>query len=288
MNDLYAVDPVAPSSLRDLADMVRLFAPSQGRFIADFPGDWGQQLVAHMNEISDLNYMAAIETWSSLAHGVLLPQKEFYNNRIKWEENAIKLLDKVKLIIGPAGRPETFVRPLDKVLLDPKSFPDASGDHIPRTVGSYVKVINPLIMTSPKIVLVDPYFSLSYLDKRSGCWRNDRRRDLVKAIFLEIAQYKKVCCFEIFTRLDRGVDSLTDIQYEDILSIVNEVGCTQLEVALKPLKSDISFDRHGRYCLGMTRGLHFDWGFDIANDGSTNHVQWMPSSVLTPLLDRFM
>jgi hypothetical protein len=37
----------------------------------------------------------------------------------------------------------------------------------------------------------------------------------------------------------------------------------------------------------MNRGLHFDWGFDTGDAGSTNHIEWMGKSVLEPLLKRF-
>ena len=39
MNDLFGIDPQSPSCMRDISDILRLFSPSEGRFIADFPSN---------------------------------------------------------------------------------------------------------------------------------------------------------------------------------------------------------------------------------------------------------
>jgi hypothetical protein len=61
MNDLYGIDPQAPNNLRDLSGLLRLFGPSDGRFIADFPMAWRIELRDHMRSLSDLNQKAVEE-----------------------------------------------------------------------------------------------------------------------------------------------------------------------------------------------------------------------------------
>ena len=58
----------------------------------------------------------------------------------------------VRKIIGRKGCPATM-EPLEKALMDPNGFPDASGGHIQRTATAYAEVARPLLQVSPKIVL---------------------------------------------------------------------------------------------------------------------------------------
>ena len=60
-----------------------------------------------------------------------------------------------------------------------------------------------------------------------------------------------------------------------------------IELEVQSLDQNVATDRHPRYLLGMERGLHFDWGFDIEDAKSTNHVEWISKSALQPLLARF-
>ena len=63
---------------------------------------------------------------------------------------------------------------------------------------------------------------------------------------------------------------------------------TGISVEYDLLDDTHTLDRHPRYLLGNECGLRFDWGFDTNTDGSTNHVEWVGSAALKPLLDRFM
>ena len=40
MNEIYAVDPAAPKDGEELMNLVRLFGPTEGRFLYDFPCEW--------------------------------------------------------------------------------------------------------------------------------------------------------------------------------------------------------------------------------------------------------
>ena len=96
---------------------------------------------------------------------------------------------------------------------------------------------------------------------------------------------RKVECFEIFTDTTKSVD--TDICLNHLKSIADAAGAGSMHLQVQILDKRLSTDSHPRYFLGMASGLHFDHGFDIFDDGSTNHVEWIGKSALTPLLDRF-
>ena len=284
MNDIYGIDPCAPNNLRDLSHLVKIFGPSEGRFIADFPMGWSTEMHDHMKKVSDIGQLAMVEAWLRLSKHSVLPVKARFKNSQSWQENAIALKDEVVKLIGPAGRPANIVHPIDQMLVDPDAFPDSRGGHLLRTSHSYVKAVRPILLGSPKIVLVDPYFSLRFKDK-NGLWRDDRRCKFIELLLKESALARKVECFEIFTDTTKSVD--TDICLNHLKSIADAAGAGSMHLQVQILDKRLSTDSHPRYFLGMASGLHFDHGFDIFDDGSTNHVEWIGKSALTPLLDRF-
>ena len=157
MNDLIGIDPKAPSSLRDLIDLLKLFSPSEGRFIADFPMEWEGELREHLRSFSDLGVMAADEAIKHRLGHAILPTNIRFRSNMPWSENAMSLRNEVIKLVGPAGIPSNLVQPIDKVLSDPDAFPDASGALVDRTSDAYVKAARPILMRSRKVVLVDPF-----------------------------------------------------------------------------------------------------------------------------------
>lgn len=285
MNDIYGMDPCTPNNLKDLSDLIKIFGPSEGRFIADFPMGWSGEVHDHMRKVSDLSQFAMVEAWLRIGRHAVLPVKAKFKNSLPWQENAIALKAEVVKLIGPAGRPANIVQPIDYLLIDPDAFPDSRGDHLPRTSTAYVKAVRPILLGSPKIVLVDPYFSLRFKDKNTGVWRDDRRCKFIELLLKEAVIARKVECFEIFTDTTKSVDTNTSLEH--LRRIADAAGAHSMHLQVCELDKRLSTDRHARYFLGMASGLHFDHGFDISDDGSTNHVEWIGKTALTPLLNRF-
>lgn len=289
MNDLYGVDPAAPSSLRDLSDLMRIFGPGEGRFIADFPGQWFHDLQRHMRSLSDLQQMAALEMWLQMGRHAVLPTKARFNPAWSWNENAVTLRAHVVKLIGRKECPASL-EPIDKVLVDPNAFPDARGGHIPRTAEAYAKAARPLLQTSPKIVLIDPYFKLRNRDQKTDQFRPSvRHKKSLEALFREAVSWRRVECFKLAVSLEQALDGdeTGEIFESDLQVLADSCGAHAIELEYVLLDSRISTDRHPRYLLGMQSGLHFDWGFDTGDADSTNHIEWMGQTVLKPLLKRF-
>ena len=286
MNDLIGIDPQAPSSLRDLSDLLRLFGPSEGRFIADFPMEWQSELREHLRSFSDLGAMAADEAIKHrLAHAIL-PTGVRYRSNLSWPENAVSLRNEVVKLVGITGKPGNLVEPIDKVLSNPDAFPDASGALIERTPNAYALAARPILMLSRKVVLVDPFFTLKFRSDSRGIWLPDRRHKVLVRFMQEAVKWKQVEAFEIFyspSKTGRSMDS----QGADFESIAREVGATRIAVKVHTLDHADSDRQHARYLLGLRNGLHFDHGFDVEHGVSKNHVEWVSKTVLKLLLDRF-
>jgi hypothetical protein len=286
MNDFYGIDPKAPSNLSELSGLIRLFSPSEGRFIADFPMGWANELREHMNSLSDLCRMATVEAWIQLSGYAILPTKQMYRSNLTWAENASFLKSDVVKLIGPTGKISNTVEPIDHILNEPNAFRDSRAGLIPRTSNAYAEVARPILLRSRKVVLIDPFLTFRYSNNNYNQWKYDKRRTVVEAMLKIALQGKFVECFEIYYVPENKVYG-ADFLDEDLKKLAKEIGFKNLHVAAKPIKKETNTKQHARYLLGLKSGLHFDHGFDTYEDGSKNHIQWMSPSVLDPLLEKF-
>lgn len=290
MNDLYGIDPTAPSDLRDFAQLMRVFDTGQGRFIADFPMQWFHDTRAHMKSLTDIEQMRALELWLKVGRNAVLPTDARFAPARSWPENAMALAGKVKKVIGAKGCPAT-VQPLDQVLLDPEGFPDARGGHIPRTAAAYADAARPLLQTSPKVVLIDPYFALQFFHQQTNQVRRSTRHwRSLSALLKEAVRWNRVETFRLMVSADKALinDEDGDAFSSDLAELLKEVDAVgKIEIEWDLLDKSVSAERHPRYLLGMFSGLHFDWGFDTDDEKTTNHVHWMGKSELDPLLKNF-
>jgi hypothetical protein len=292
MNDLYAIDPSAPADFRDFVQLMRVFDTGQGRFIVDFPINWVGEVQTHMKSMTDIQKMQMCERWVQKGRNAIVPpSSQFHPSRSwTWSENALLLSDSVKNLIGPKGCPAHVVS-LEKALSDPDGFPDARGAHIPRTAIAYATAARPLLQTSPKVVLVDPYFKLRYKDDRTGKFvRSHRHWNSLGKLLSEAVKWHRVEVFKLMVSEEIALEQ--DIEGEDfsrdleaLAHEVGAIGCILIEWGV--LDKSVSTERHPRYLLGNKSGLHFDWGFDTGDANTTNHIEWMGESVLNKLLDNF-
>lgn len=287
MNDLYGIDPAAPENLTDLSHLIGKFEVADGRFIADLPVPWISQVREKLRPLlSQEDFHEAVE-WLRVASRSTLPTEVAFDSRLPWTENASSLIGKVVALVGPRGCNQLAV-PIDKMLVERKRFPNASGGHIARTPTDYATVARPLLQTSPKIVLIDPFFKLRYLDERTKSIKVSSRHQLsLGALLSEAAKWRRVEYFELWVSPAQAFLKDQSEFENDLKSLV--ANCAPgVAWRYEPLDKQYSTDRHPRYLLGMERGLQFDWGFDIDNYGpTTNHVHWMGEEELKPLLQRF-
>jgi hypothetical protein len=275
MNDCYGVDPETPANPAELGVMAMRFRPSEGRFILEYPNDWESRALDHARRISDLAASKATERLRQL-RGSLLPSRERYDPNRPWAENALRISPQVRALIGPSNSPPTVVK-FAKTIEEPELLPEAGEARIQKTVNAYVTAARPLLLTSPKIVLIDPFFSLLM----SG-GTPDRRQGVLRA-FLETARQGRARIFRLVVGAKAfGTEDPQGKAYRRTFEAIAEragAGGLTLEVG--------TVGEHPRYLLGMHSGLQFDWGFDIPKDGRLNHVHWLKDSVLQPLLKEY-
>jgi len=292
MNDVYGVDPASLKSVRDLADLVRIINPGEGRFISQFPVDWAERLKESMGTLSDLDKSRFVELWVSKARNGLLPTDVRFEPKASWVENAERVRLSARALIGSEhDRPRVI--PVETALVDPNVFRDSRSEYIKRSVEDYVRVSRPLFQISNRVVLIDPYFRLSYRDERSNEVRISGRhqralKGLLKACVA--ARRVEVFCLVVDQTLalkpyaGKDPESWFERELAQIQAVC-EAGSLQIEYQY--LNRDVFTDQHPRYLLGNHAGLHFDWGFDTGDHSQRNLVSWLSESALEPLLQRY-
>lgn len=283
MNDRYGVDPCAATSVGELANLLRQFRPEHGRFIFDFPPDWHTEVRMHFRDARDLERKKLTE-WIRAAKQSFLPTTVRYSGGLPWAKNA-EYLTGTRSLIGPDGsRPPC--RALTDVLSDPDAFPDCRGGQIPRTPAAYADVARPLFQISSKVVLVDRYFRLRR--EKPPFRRSESHFRSLKALIRAAQDERKVEVFKLMVS-EAMIDECGEAAFEaDLSAVLKEAGGDGVAIEYGLLDPAHPLDRHPRFLLGTECGLGFDWGFDTANDDSTNHVEWIGRAALKPLLERFM
>lgn len=297
MNDVYGIDPSAPSSIEEFTQLMRLFGVGEGRFIANFPIDWVSRFHEHIQSLSPMEQHRHLQRWIDGGRNSIVPVQAIgsFKATFGWLENSALIKDEVVKIIGAKGC-SAIATPLNEALMNPDGFPDASGAHIERTPRAYAKAARPLMQTSSKVVLVDPYFKLRYRDIHDGNKIRYSRRhaETLSALVTEALKWKRVSVFCLFiSNKEALIDDPDESTFKsDLAEIRNRCGAPDDFFEHKLLDSNYSTDRHPRYLLGMNQGLKFDWGFDVDDQKSrgplsTNHVEWIGRKALEPLLKRF-
>lgn len=289
MNDVYGIDPDAPSSARDLVDLLVRFQPGQGRFIAASPSNWSSA-VGSSDRWSDSQKQRAV-FFAEKIKRVLLPVHPRETPGASWSQNALNLKScGVKSLLGVDGCAAPIVS-LHDALEDLHAFADARGAHIQRQIPAYLRAAEPLFKLSTKVVLVDPFFGLWRKTRNGDVIPDYRRRQVLAALLKCAANFGRVVCFKVMMSEVALPSDPDGISFESAFSkIAVEAGAGDLDLSYQVLEDLDEGDQHARYLLGNHNGLQFDHGFDIDSqrtEKSKHHVHWMSESELVPLLDRF-
>lgn len=95
MNDLYGLDPTAPSKVKDLKVLADLFGFAHGRFIASYPIDWANLLRRNLVNLSDTDKLKLTSLLKRLSDNTI-PVAEQYMVTKDWLTNATALQLKKK------------------------------------------------------------------------------------------------------------------------------------------------------------------------------------------------
>lgn len=282
-NARYGLDPSTPQDRRDLCELRRIFGPSEGRFIVECPAmEWENAFLSHARSLGDSQSHLAQEVLQKLRHA-LLTEKEVnaWKPERSWAENAGVLKKQCgwKGLLGPPGSPATVT--VFQELWE-KPLPSSRGALVPMTARDYVEAARPLLLTSPKLILVDKFFSPT-----EASWA--KRRPVLVALLRASRKGLKVRYVEI--RNASTQPERSDCQAQFDLCNEEAQACDRIEITVEPIepigKAGTGLTSHGRYLLGEHGGLGFDHGFvEMRSSGrqpARNHVHWLDVTVWSEL-----
>lgn len=283
-NARYGVDPATPRDRRDLCDLVRLFGPSEGRFIVEYPLHlWREAFLSHAKSLSDDQFHLAVGVVERLSHALLAEnQATQWAPTRSWAENAAPLKSRLGWmdLLGPPGSPAT-VKVFQRLLDEPQPLPPSRGALIPMTARAYANAARPLLMTSPKVILVDKFFH------PDNDW--DLRRRILVELLRTAQTGAKVRYFEVRNGLQGAALSRCKVELD---ACNHDAGTTsRVEISVLPIvgtdASGAGITRHARYLLGNHSGLRFDHGFVESRSSrdkpGLNDVHWLDAPVWTAL-----
>jgi hypothetical protein len=274
MNEVFAIDPIAPKDLKDIKSIVSKFGMEHGRFIANFPDDWASLLLNHANDMSGLDRSRLIILLNKFKDS-LIQVKMGYQRSKSWEDNVYKITSNIYKILG--DNPNKYGFPtLDSYLWGDDAIEDNSrGEHIPMTISAYKSAVLPLFQISSEIHIADPFFQL-----RDDFGSKDNRRIDILQAFIDVASESSRCdSIKIhFKRRQNITESVQESECIRDLSYFLDVGKHGISLSFD-IHNDMT---HGRYIFGIKGGMQFDHGFSLGSK-KTNHVHWLSKKELTPI-----
>jgi hypothetical protein len=274
MNEIFAIDPLAPKDLKDIKSIVSKFGMEQGRFIANFPDDWVSLLLNHADKVSGLDRSRLIILLSKFKDS-LIQVKMGYQRSKSWEDNVYKITSNIYKILG--DNPNKYGFPtLESYLWGDDIIEDnGRGEHIPMTLGAYKSAVAPLFHISSEIHIADPFFQL-----RDEFGNMDKRRIDILQAFIDVAN-ESSRCESIKIHFKRRINISESIQEAGYLEDLNHVlsRCNSFISLSFDIHNDMT---HGRYIFGVKGGMQFDHGFSLGSK-KTNHVHWLSKKELTPI-----
>ena len=282
MNELYAIDPLAPKDIKDIKALFGKFGMANGRFIANFPKYWVSELLLYWDQFGQIE-RNKIVTLIQNNRDAFLNVDADYKKIKNWSENAAALKSLVGKISGVlASNPNSLNLPtLESYLWDGVDSNDGSrGGHIPMTVDAYLWATRPLLELSSEVHLTDSFFQL-----RDQFGNLDRRKcDFLSGLISLANQFER--CEMIKIHFKRQFEIKEEVQEErcarDLATVLDRAGA---------IRCKFQFDlhekmTHGRYIFSIKGGLQFDHGFAF-NSGEKNHIHWLAKSELLPIQLKF-
>lgn len=282
MNERYAVDPAAPADSRELKLLLDLFGLQTGQFLARYPQDWPAQLVEQVGKVSEMDRQRVLDLLQRRKSS-LMPVVAPFVLGSSWANNAAIVIDSHRAFAGVIGqKPNGFGWPTTEQVLyeDGGGLLQAQGAHVPMKAASYLGCVQPLFQASAEVTLIDSYFTL----RNKGGQRCHRRWPVLQMLLKAAEQ--SVTCQTLRLVLERGQIEVTegteDRLEQDLEAAVSEARVGRVDVEYEARDSV----GHGRYLISIHGGLQFDQGFEESRTGD-NHVHWLSTPELDPLLRRF-
>jgi hypothetical protein len=252
MHAIFAVEPEAVSSWKELCYVLEKFGFSNGALIANYPSKWMRMVIdaCAANGASDLDLSRITEKLRQAKEDRVIKLGLPYEAP-SWREavQGDRILEKLDAVLVNEDVPNDKFHNVNNGLGD--LFENRRECQLERTAESLAGAARCLLMGASELVLVDPYF------------KAHRKCTKVLGALIRLAfdcgnRLKRVCIYTSFD-VDQVDPDVAGKMYQDLLHSLSGVGT---DVSVYRLESDrLDMDFHARYLLTPNAGLRYDRGF---------------------------
>jgi hypothetical protein len=267
MNEFFAADPASCDNSSDLRFLLGNFGPQTGRYLAEYPISWADDVVKHCEQLGQVEAeRLKLLVRRSYERAALLRKNALpWDTKSDWVRNYRILAQQLprefaNAIVARVAKSEGLLT-IDDLDLSPTA--DESIDAVAK---EYVRVSKTLLLLSPELIFVDPYLN--------PC-KNDRR-DVLVAMFAVAAKGKcrKITCWA------RGSEVMGERRnsWEEVGSAIEHIlqdagwqGNREFQYNFVDDATTRS-KMHARYMLSIKGGIRYDQGFQRLTRGRRNDV----------------
>jgi hypothetical protein len=285
MNEFIAAEPTSCENSSELRLLLRFFGPYAGRYLAEYPGNWGDMLRNCYFNSGDVE-AERIKTCLKRAReqGALLRNPSLaWDEAQAWVDNANALASSTPPKIHGIVVARKHIRQNELTLDDIDTrLPLTADEKVPGTVDEYLRVSRTLLAISPELFFVDPYL-------------NPCKRDIapvMKGMLKKISDGRKCQRVACFARTSRVVGERSH-SWDEVKTawtrLLAEVGWPKDRIFEYLLLDDdgAAENVHPRYLFSIKGGIRFDHGFQIQSSGKRVDVCPINATIHNAVLLQF-
>lgn len=258
MNETFAIEPTAFEDVKDVKLILRNFGFHEGRFVASLPGKWLREVYSHLENFPDgLPKQQAKRLVEIMKErGGLVASNCAYNPAVPWLTNAKSCEKSLSGIVVSPQTPVELQAERCRAIADiddDKEFFGASRDaRIAATVEGYIDAARYLLLASPEIYLIDPYFNFA----------RKENTDVLEGL-IKVGLSSKCKSFVIYADAKsepKGIDRI-------LRDFGKKFPGTGISISARFIERGIAVKKfHPRYLLSQSGALCFDNGFLTEKD----------------------
>ena len=281
MNEIYAANPSAIQSSKDLRYFISKFGPYTGRYLLKYPNHWDEILMREIAGDLEVERIKTIMRRASQNLQIIGKKNTPWSHDTDWDQNATQYRkmsnDKVFCISCPGSAGEDFI------MFDDFDPPPTTEERVNGNEKEYTRIAKLLLMLSPELHFIDPYINLrrsAYTDVLQSMLKAAARGKCKRFVFW--------CRLSTIANGELGLNDRTFIEGK-ILEMSSRAEITpgsRLEMHL--LRDDATTEKiHARYLLSIKGGIRFDQGFQRLPQGRRADVAPIGEQLHAELLDQF-
>lgn len=274
MNEFFAADPESCENSADLRFLLGNFGPHAGRYLADYPATWTDEIKRRCDELGPLEGERAKALIRRARENAVLLRKA----ALPWDEGA-RWIDNFRTVakVRP-GEFEMGIVPRtgtgsDVVTIDDLELSPTADESIEAVAREYVRVSRTLLLLSPELVLVDPYLNPCKKD----------RQDVISEMLATAAKGK--CRAVTVWARDSNIIGDRQNSWDEVREAVGTIlhsACWPEDRKFSLVMVDDATCKskmHPRYLLSIKGGIRFDQGFQRLPKGRRNDVSPLGKSL---------